>query len=113
MQLLLGGDGEIQITEEIVKVAARGNGKEIVQLLLSREGEVQITEVVVKAAAGNELEGKEMMTLLLDRGREIASEPAVRATIQQPVLDVLWWSNLGRKAGGMVWMKWLITRVWR
>jgi hypothetical protein len=37
MQLLLGGDGEIQMTEEIVKVAARGNGKEIVQLLLSRE----------------------------------------------------------------------------
>jgi hypothetical protein len=30
MRLLLGGDGEIQMTEEIVKVAARGNGKEIV-----------------------------------------------------------------------------------
>jgi hypothetical protein len=38
---------------------------------------------VVKAAAGNEPEGKERITLLLDRGREIAFEPAVRATIQQ------------------------------
>jgi hypothetical protein len=90
-------DGEIQIPKEIAKVAAKGNGKERMQLLLCRDGEAHIADEVVKAAAGNEREGKERIMLWLDRGSETASEPAVRATIQQPVLGVLWWSNLGRR----------------
>jgi hypothetical protein len=59
-----------QITEEVVKAAARNsrNGKEVMTLLLDRRGaDVRITEEVVKAAAGNSGNGKEVMTLLLDR----------------------------------------------
>jgi hypothetical protein len=44
MQLLLNRDRKIQITEKIVKMAAGGNGKEIMQLLLDRNGEIQITK---------------------------------------------------------------------
>ena len=36
-------------------------------LLLDRQDQIQITEDVVKAVAGNERNGKEVMTLLLDR----------------------------------------------
>jgi hypothetical protein len=53
IQLLLNRDGKIQITEEIVKIIAGGNDKEMMQLLLNRNREIQINEKIVKAAAGN------------------------------------------------------------
>jgi hypothetical protein len=66
---------QIQITEEVVKVAA-GNGRsglEVMTLLLNQRGdEIQITEEVLKKAAGNSWRGPEVMTLLLNqRGDEI------------------------------------------
>jgi hypothetical protein len=57
MALLLDfREGEVRITEEVVKAAARNEsgGKAVMALLLDRRGaEVKITEEVVKAAARN------------------------------------------------------------
>ena len=52
MKLLLSRDGEIQITEDILKAAAWNCSEEAMQLLLSR-GEIHITEDVLMAATRN------------------------------------------------------------
>ena len=79
-------DKFIEITEEIVKTAARNyrNGKEVMTLLLDRRGDdVKITEEVVEAAAENEDSGKEVMTLLLDRrGDDVRITEAVQAAVE-------------------------------
>jgi hypothetical protein len=60
--LLLDRRGaDIQITEEVVKAAARNedSGEQVMTLLLNRRGaDIQITEEVAKAAAGNLDDGK-------------------------------------------------------
>jgi DNA-binding protein len=75
---------DIQITEEVVKAAARNKkrGKEVMTFLLDRRGaDIEITQGVVKAAAVNWGTGKEVITLLLDRrGSDIPiTEEIVRA----------------------------------
>ncbi|KAN0080609.1 hypothetical protein V8E54_003813 [Elaphomyces granulatus] len=86
MALLLDRRGDqIQITEDVVKAAAKngkeitedavktatGNwryGREVMELLLDQRGDqIRITEAVVKAAASNEGNGRKVMALLLDR----------------------------------------------
>ncbi|KAN0075032.1 Heterokaryon incompatibility protein (HET) domain containing protein [Elaphomyces granulatus] len=70
MTLLLDRRDDIPITEKMVKALAEktsGDNK-VLTLLLSRRGDnIPITEEVVKAAAGNWNSGNEVMTLLLDR----------------------------------------------
>ncbi|KAK1759303.1 hypothetical protein QBC47DRAFT_337161 [Echria macrotheca] len=70
MELLLDRRGDqITITQEVVKAAATSHwGQQAMELLLDQRGDqITITEEVVKAAAGNELHGKNIMMLLLDR----------------------------------------------
>ncbi|KAM3497191.1 hypothetical protein MY10362_009450 [Beauveria mimosiformis] len=75
MALLLEQRGiEIMITEEMVTITALHFDEKLMALLLEQRGsEITITEEVVKAAAGNEGNGKEVMTLILEqRGDETA-----------------------------------------
>lgn len=69
--LLLNRRGnDVQITEEVLKAAARNiwNGKEVIMVLLEwRENNIQITEEVFKVAAGNLRSGKEIITLFLEQ----------------------------------------------
>lgn len=67
-------DGTAQITEEVVRIAARSDrGKQVMELLLDRRGaEVKITDQVLQAAGTNYTSGKEIIELLLDRrGNEV------------------------------------------
>lgn len=70
--LLLDHRGdEIPLTEKIVIQIAGSFGQELMGLLLEKKGaDIQITEGVVKAAAENERWGKDVMTVLLQRGDE-------------------------------------------
>jgi len=74
---------EVHITEEIVKVAV-GNkdcGNEIIRLLLAeRRDEVEVTEEVIRATRAistdlSSTRGAELMSLLLDRLRDIVIIP--------------------------------------
>ena len=83
--------GEVEITEEVVKAAARNtqNGKEVMALLLGQRGdEVKITKEVVKAAAGNTQCGEEVMALLLKQGGEevVRAAPQSRGMIMNLLL---------------------------
>jgi hypothetical protein len=78
-------DGTAQITEEVVRMAARSyRGKEVMELLLDRRGdEVKITDEVVQEAAGS-YRG-EVMELLLDR--EVIELPLDRRGDEVKITD--------------------------
>ncbi|RDW58400.1 hypothetical protein BP5796_12330 [Coleophoma crateriformis] len=72
MKLFLERRGQVVMTEEIVKAAARAFGDLMKLFLELRGAEVVITEGVLKAAAHNPLFGHEILMLLLEqRGSEV------------------------------------------
>ena len=89
MAYLLNQRGaDIQITEEVVKAAARNRkrGKEVMTLLLDQRGaDIEITPGVVKAAAANWVTGKEVISLLLDRRGDVP--------ITEEVVKVALWNK--------------------
>jgi len=71
--ILLDQQGDVKITEGVVKAAAGNDesGLEVMALILERRGDqFNITEEVVKAAAANSGCGSEVMALLFMQRRD-------------------------------------------
>ncbi|KAF6784015.1 ankyrin repeat and sam domain containing protein 6 [Colletotrichum sojae] len=122
LRLLLEYQGqEIQVTNQIVKAAARNksSGEQVMKLLLVDQ-QVRFTdeaiEDVVRAAAGNRWSGEQFMKLLLDRrGEEVkVTEEVVKAAAgngftDEAIEDVVRAAAWNRWSGEQV-MKLLLDR---